>query len=71
MKKLLVIESSLNAEQGNSSKLAERYINVAKQHHDVDVTVRNIAQQALPHLPKRRWLHGPHRLQNAQGNKMS
>ena len=50
MKKLLVIESSLNAEQGNSSKLAERYINVVKQHHDVDVTLRNIAQQALPHL---------------------
>lgn len=50
MTKLLVIESSLNSQQGNSSKLAANYIATAQQHNSVDVTVRDIAQQALPHL---------------------
>lgn len=50
MKRILVIQSSLNAERGNSSKLAQVYIQAASVNPDTQVTIRDLSQQALPHL---------------------
>lgn len=50
MKKVLVIQSSLQHENGNSTKLTNTYIDALNQKGDVEVVVRNIAQDDLPHL---------------------
>ncbi|WP_100641219.1 FMN-dependent NADH-azoreductase [Alteromonas facilis] len=50
MKKILVIQSSLNSSNGNSYKLAEKYINELTKTMSVDVSTRNLADSELPHL---------------------
>jgi len=49
--KILHIKSSIFGEQGNSSKLAEHFMDQIKsQHSDAQITVRDLASDPIPHL---------------------
>lgn len=48
--KVLLINSSLNGDQGNSHKLANEFIAKLKQKMAVDVIERDLASDPLPHL---------------------
>jgi FMN-dependent NADH-azoreductase len=48
---VLHISSSIFGENGNSSTLATHFLTqIAAQHPDVNVTVRNLSQNPVPHL---------------------
>lgn len=49
--KLLQINTSIFSDGGQSTRLAEDFVQSWKQHHpDTDVTVRDFARQPVPHL---------------------
>ena len=50
MKTVLAIFSSLNGEQGNSSKLANEYLATLEKNHDVTVKRVELSKLDLPHL---------------------
>lgn len=50
MKTVLAIFSSLNGEQGNSSKLANEYLATLEKNHDVTVKRVDLSKLDLPHL---------------------
>lgn len=47
---VLLINSSLNGEQGNSSKLANEFVAKLKQHTQINLLERDLAKEPLPHL---------------------
>lgn len=56
MATLLQINSSLNGEQGQSSQLAQRFVNNWKRsNQDGRVLVRDLSRQPLPHLDADRF----------------
>jgi len=50
MKNVLVVQSSLNNQSGNSTKLANQYIEALQNKTSIKVTARNLAEEDLPHL---------------------
>lgn len=50
MKNVLVVQSSLNNQSGNSTKLANQYIEALQNQTPIKVTARNLAEEDLPHL---------------------
>ncbi|GAB3024003.1 FMN-dependent NADH-azoreductase [Bowmanella dokdonensis] len=50
MKKVLLINSSLNGKQGNSWQLASKFVEQLQAVEPVEVTVRDLDSGALPHL---------------------
>ena len=50
MKKLLVINSSLNGEQGKSTQITARLSNALVQSGKATITERDLSQSDLPHL---------------------
>lgn len=50
MKNVLVILSSLNNQSGNSTKLANDYVEALQQNSAINLTTRNLSQINLPHL---------------------
>ena len=50
MKKLLVINSSLQGAQGNSSKLSSLFVAKLKERKSIDVTQLDLHSEKLPHL---------------------
>lgn len=56
MQQLLQINASLNLENGQSSRLANRFVEQWKsQHPDHRVTVRDVAAEPVPHLDAARF----------------
>ena len=53
MKKVLVIKSSLNGEQGNSNQLTEQFLTKLAQQTQVTITERDLSGQSLPHLEQK------------------
>jgi len=47
---VLLINSSLNSEQGNSNKLATEFIAKLKQQTQINLLERDLAKEPLPHL---------------------
>ncbi|MBN7794950.1 FMN-dependent NADH-azoreductase [Parahaliea mediterranea] len=50
MKQVLVLNSSLNGAQGNSSRLASQFVSALRQRGEIEVTERDLANSDLPHL---------------------
>ncbi|WP_137167149.1 FMN-dependent NADH-azoreductase [Salinimonas lutimaris] len=50
MSTVLVINTSLNHAEGNSSKLTQKYVDTLAKQPDVQIVERNLAEDALPHL---------------------
>ncbi|MCY7297325.1 FMN-dependent NADH-azoreductase [Alteromonas sp. a30] len=50
MKKLLVVYSSLNGLDGNSSKLARQFVNQFNHNLDCEIETLNLIDENLPHL---------------------
>lgn len=50
MKKLLVLNSSLNGTEGNSNQLASEIVTHLTEKFDLSVVERDLAKDALPHL---------------------
>ncbi|GGW95637.1 FMN-dependent NADH-azoreductase [Alteromonas halophila] len=50
MKKVLVVYSSLNQADGNSTKIAQTYLSALKASQSVTVTERDLVEMSLPHL---------------------
>lgn len=50
MKNVLIINSSLNGEQGNSNKLTQTLVDTLKQTNDINIVERDLAAQPLAHL---------------------
>ncbi len=48
--RVLVITSSILAENGQSNALANRFLNQASDRNDIDVTQRDVVTTPLPHL---------------------
>ena len=62
MKKLLVINSSLNGTDGNSNQLASEIVTHLTGKFDVSVNERDLAKNALPHLTQEElgvWMTEP------------
>ena len=56
MTTLLQINTSLNAHQGNSSQLADRFVSAWKASHtDGNVVVRDVGAEPIPHLDADRF----------------
>lgn len=56
MKTLLVIRSSLNADQSQSGRMADRFIDQWRAAHPGGrVVVRDVARQAIPHIDAERF----------------
>lgn len=52
MKNVLVINTSLNNEQGNSNKLTELFVQQWQQRENIALTQRNLSTLNLPHLSR-------------------
>ncbi|WP_462146936.1 FMN-dependent NADH-azoreductase [Pseudoalteromonas gelatinilytica] len=50
MKKVLVLNSSLNGEQGNSSKLSQQFVEQLANNQQISVTTRDLSDNAIAHL---------------------
>ncbi|MDU0112551.1 NAD(P)H-dependent oxidoreductase [Psychrosphaera aquimarina] len=50
VKNVLLINSSLNGEQGNSNRLASEFVAKLSEKFEVKVTERDLAKDPLPHL---------------------
>lgn len=50
MSKLLVVNTSLNGDNGNSNKLVNAFLEQWKKHRNDEVVVRDLAAESLPHL---------------------
>ncbi|MBT1063258.1 NAD(P)H-dependent oxidoreductase [Bowmanella sp. Y26] len=50
MKKLLLINTSLNGKQGHSWQLAEKFVDQLAASADINVTLRDLDSSNLPHL---------------------
>ncbi|WP_286266921.1 FMN-dependent NADH-azoreductase [Thalassotalea atypica] len=63
MSNVLILNSGLNGAQSNSNKLTSLYENMRKTHHlDDNYTVRDLNEQALPHLSQQEmgaWMTAP------------
>jgi FMN-dependent NADH-azoreductase len=56
MKNILQINSSLNADAGESTKLANLYVKgLLAAHPNADLTVRDLAKEIVPHLDAERF----------------
>jgi len=56
MPRLLQINASLFADQGQSSRLANRFVDAwTTRHPDADIVVRDLARDPLPHLDADRF----------------
>jgi len=56
MKNILLINSSLNGEQGNSTILAKELLSTLEAKSKVNIIERDLAKQALPHLSQQEML---------------
>lgn len=62
MKNVLVINSSLNGETGNSHKLTEQFVQAYQKQSRGPVQVRDLAKDTLPHLSSEEmqaWMQQP------------
>ncbi|WP_448565217.1 FMN-dependent NADH-azoreductase [Thalassotalea ganghwensis] len=62
MKKVLVIKSSLNGEQGNSNKLTDEFLIKLQKTTDFTVTERDLSVERIPHLSQEEmgaWMASP------------
>jgi FMN-dependent NADH-azoreductase len=50
MKKVLVLNSSLNGEQGNSTKLSQQFVEQLANNQQISVTTRDLSDNAIAHL---------------------
>tara|TARA_Y100000782_G_scaffold113441_1_gene146103 strand:+ start:1927 stop:2529 length:603 start_codon:yes stop_codon:yes gene_type:complete len=50
MKKVLVLNSSLNGENGNSTKLTNTFVSQLTEQDQVAITVRDLSSDAIDHL---------------------
>ena len=50
MKKVLVLNSSLNGEQGNSTKLSQLFVEQLANNQQISVTTRDLSDNAIAHL---------------------
>ena len=50
MKKVLVLNSSLNGEQGNSTKLSQQFVEQLTNNQQISVTTRDLSDNAIAHL---------------------
>ncbi|WP_462177568.1 FMN-dependent NADH-azoreductase [Pseudoalteromonas gelatinilytica] len=50
MKKVLVLNSSLNGEQGNSTKLSQQFVEQLADNQQISVTTRDLSDNAIAHL---------------------
>ncbi|WP_209326625.1 FMN-dependent NADH-azoreductase [Pseudoalteromonas sp. PA2MD11] len=50
MKKVLVLNSSLNGEQGNSTKLSQQFVEQLANNQQISVTTRDLSDNAISHL---------------------
>ncbi|MCO6354090.1 FMN-dependent NADH-azoreductase [Pseudoalteromonas shioyasakiensis] len=50
MKKVLVLNSSLNGEQGNSTKLSQLFVEQLTNNQQISVTTRDLSDNAIAHL---------------------
>ncbi|MBB1300641.1 MULTISPECIES: FMN-dependent NADH-azoreductase [Pseudoalteromonas] len=73
MKNVLLINSSLNGENGNSHQLSEQFIAELTQKTDITVTRRDVAENSLPHLTQAEmgaWMTEPSQRSDEQ-NKLA
>lgn len=50
MKKMLIVTTSLNGAEGNSSKLAQQFVEQAKQKQSFQITELDLSNENAPHL---------------------
>ncbi len=50
MKKVLLLNSSLNGEQGNSTKLSQQFVEQLAINQPISVTTRDLSDNAITHL---------------------
>ncbi|MEI8674733.1 NAD(P)H-dependent oxidoreductase [Pseudoalteromonas sp. Hal040] len=50
MKKVLVLNSSLNGEQGNSTKLSQQFVEQLANNQQISVTTRDLSDNVIAHL---------------------